>query len=191
MIEVYGFSGKLGVGKNYVAEKIFMKYLATKNTVVLCFADHFKVDVVSKDKVPFDKVFVKKDEHTRKLLQLRGTEEGRNIYGADIWIRTLDTWIELLSSRGVERFIICDVRFVNEVEYIKSKGGKVIRINAIQRNIDAIERESNGNQEMFRSIQTHISETTLDNYTDFDLVLNNDYGKDIEKDISDFFNKNE
>ena len=87
----------------------YLKYYQ-KNTVVLAFADHFKVDCICKHNANYDKVFGEKDFETRRLLQLAGTEQGRNKFGYDIWIRTLETWIKILNSRGVERFIISDVR---------------------------------------------------------------------------------
>ncbi len=185
-MQVYSFSGKQGCGKNFVGEQIFNKYINSidmKNTIVMSFADHFKVDVCTKDKIDYDRVFVKKDNVSRKLLQSRGTEEGRNVYGDDIWIKTLDTWMKLYNSRGVERFIICDLRFKNEAKYIKSLGGKCIRINATNRNLDALKRESNGDMILFNNIKNHISETDLDDYDEFDLVVDNDYGKETEVDI--------
>jgi CO dehydrogenase nickel-insertion accessory protein CooC1 len=111
MVEIIGLLGHQGVGKNYIAEKILPKLLPNKNTVVLAFADHFKIDCISKYGAEYDKVYGEKDFKTRKLLQKVGTEEGRNKYGDDIWIKTLDNWIKTLNSRGVERFIISDVRF--------------------------------------------------------------------------------
>lgn len=184
-MQLYGFSGKISSGKNFISEQIFNKYINSidpKNTLVLSFADHFKVDVCTKDKIYYDRVFVKKDNESRKLLQLRGTEQGRKLYGENIWVDTLATWMKLYHSRGVTRFIICDVRFKNEVEFIKSLGGKVIRINAINRNLDAIKREAGDDINLFNSIKNHVSETELDDYTGFDLVVNNDYGQEQEVD---------
>ena len=62
------------------------------------------------------------------MLQDYINEEGKNKYGPDIWINILDNWIKLYSSQGVERFIITDVRFLNEVKYIKKLGGIIFRI---------------------------------------------------------------
>ena len=122
-MELIGLLGHQGVGKNYIAEVVLKEILPKKNTVILAFADHFKVDCICKHGASYKKVFEKKDFPTRRLLQLVGTEEGRNKYGSDIWIKTLETWIKLLNSRGVERFIICDVRFQNEANWIKKLNG--------------------------------------------------------------------
>ena len=176
--EIYGFSGKLGVGKNYIAEKLFYRSRPQKNTLIMALADHFKVDTVSKDQVEFEKVFVKKDDQTRRLLQIRGTEEGRNKYGEDIWIRTLQTWIKLYHDRGVERFIITDVRFPNEADWIHQLGGVTIRINAPKRNEQALQQESDGDPKKYQAISTHASEVGLDSYQNFDYVLENDVGQE-------------
>jgi hypothetical protein len=53
--------------------------------------------------------------------------------------------------------VIADVRFPNEAEAIKERGGKVIRIN----------RHNHG------AVNTHKSEIAMDNYM-FDHVLYND-----------------
>jgi hypothetical protein len=176
--EIYGFSGKLGVGKNYIAENLFYHALPQKNTLIMALADHFKVDTVSKDNVEFDKVFVKKDEQTRRLLQIRGTEEGRDKYGKDIWIRTIQTWIKLYHDRGVERFIITDIRFPNEAEWVHQMGGITFRINAPERNEQALQQESECDPKKYHAISTHASETGLDSYQNFTYMINNDYGQE-------------
>lgn len=177
-LEVYGFSGKMGSGKNYVSEKIFipkLNHICPKNTLVMALADHFKVDACAKYNVNYDRIFIKKDDESRKMLQLAGTEEGRMKYGEDIWIRTLKTWMRIYAERGIERIIICDVRFPNEIDFIRSLDGKIIRLNAPNRNKNTVMRESGGDPIKFKSILSHASETALDGYTDFDYVIDNDY----------------
>lgn len=166
-IEVWGFSGKAGSGKNYVSEKLFLPLLTEKSTLFMAFADHFKIEAIVKDKLDYDKVFGQKDEKTRVVLQKRGTEEGRDVFGPDIWINILEQWMKLYASRGIERFIITDVRFPNEVEFIKKKGGKVIRIESPNRV---------RNRRYWEKIKDeHISEKALDDYKNFDYIIHNDY----------------
>lgn len=59
----------------------------------------------------------------RYMLQLMGTEAGRDVFNKDIWIYTLEKRMQ-----GLENVVIPDVRFPNEIEFIKSKGGKVLRV---------------------------------------------------------------
>ena len=132
-MEIIGLLGHQGVGKNYIAENILPDIFYDRNYLVLAFADHFKVDCICKHKLNYNKVFYKKDFEIRKKLQQIGTEEGRNVYGSDIWINILETWMKVFNSRGVGLFIISDVRFQNEVDWIKKLGGTVIKINAPKR----------------------------------------------------------
>lgn len=92
----------------------------------------------------------------RELLQLLGTEAGRNIFGDDIWIKAL---YRKISAHPERSFVIPDARFLNEVEAIKSWGGYCIRID---RNIpfDPL-------------IDNHPSETELDGYEDWDYTIDN------------------
>lgn len=107
----------------------------------------------------------------RKLLQLLGTDCGRNIIHSDIWINaTMINYKKCLTNVGkfndgsntflhmYPNWIITDVRFLNEIDTIKSKGGINIRIN--RKSIDIKKNE-------------HESETALDNYK-FDYIINND-----------------
>ncbi|MCO6500049.1 MAG: hypothetical protein J5I47_06690, partial [Vicingus serpentipes] len=92
----------------------------------------------------------------RLILQLLGTECGREIIHPNIWVNcTLDA-----VEKNTKGSIITDVRFVNEAEAIRENKGYLIRI---ERNI-----ESNDN---------HPSEISLDNYEHFDKIIYND--KDI------------
>lgn len=182
-MQIIGLLGHQGVGKNYIAEIVLPKILSQKNTVVLAFADHFKIDCISKHNADYNKVYGQKDYETRILLQKVGTEEGREVFGYDIWIRTLHNWIKVLHSRGVKRFIISDVRFQNEVEWIKSLNGIIIKINAPNRYQNRLETETGNNIEKINEIKNHPSEVNIDNIEIYDILVNNDYNDNIEKQL--------
>ena len=59
----------------------------------------------------------------RYILQLMGTEAGRDVFGEDIWVSTLERRI-----RGIEKAVISDVRFPNEIEFIRKQNGMVTRV---------------------------------------------------------------
>jgi len=59
----------------------------------------------------------------RYMLQLMGTEAGRDVFDKDIWIYTLEK-----RMMGKTDVVIPDVRFPNEIEFIRQMGGKVIRV---------------------------------------------------------------
>jgi len=122
-ITVVGLSGFAGSGKDYIAEKFF-KPLGYHRCAL---ANGFKHKVVGMGR-PFSQVFTsgEKDEDTRHLLQQEGTERGRDVYGKDIWINTLESyilWNHL--SNDIDKFIISDVRFHNEIAWVQSVGHAV------------------------------------------------------------------
>jgi hypothetical protein len=89
----------------------------------------------------------------RLILQLLGTEGGRDVIHPNIWVNaTLGDLTENDFS------IITDTRFPNEVQGIKRKKGIVVRIT----------------RPSIVSTSTHPSETSLNNYTDWDYVIVND-----------------
>jgi FMN phosphatase YigB (HAD superfamily) len=173
-IEIYGFSGKLGTGKNFIAEKIFLPMMPQKQTLVMAFADELKIEGIVKDNLDRTKVFGEKDEFTRKALQTRGTELGRMKYGEQIWVNFLREWILAYSARGVERFIITDLRFPNEFQFIKDMGGVTFKVNAPKRNLARLQKEANTAGVKIETISSHSSETALDNQNGFDYIINND-----------------
>ncbi len=117
----------------------------------------------------------------RLLLQLLGTECGREIIHPNIWVNALFADYKLTRpnsslgdiSLGMPNWIITDVRFPNEAKAIKDRGGIVIRVN---RNptlkIGALFTYKDGSKEVITQ-KEHPSETGLDDYKDFDYVIEN------------------
>ena len=105
----------------------------------------------------------------RKLLQLLGTDAGRDIIHPNIWVNSLMSGYKRTSflldngvkARGVKypNWIVTDMRFPNELAAIKAKGGITIRIER-----PGMESHCGGQ---------HPSETALDS-AEFDIVINND-----------------
>ncbi len=103
----------------------------------------------------------------RVILQLLGTECGRNIIHPNVWVNSLFNEYSLKASNWdvdgnttvneYPNWIITDMRFPNELEAVKNKGGITIRVNRSNNLL-----ESN-----------HLSETALDN-AEFDYVIQND-----------------
>ena len=86
----------------------------------------------------------------REIMQKMGTEVGRSIHE--------NAWVNALFNKYTNQWwIIPDTRFPNEAEAIKNRGGKLIRVNRNQ----------------FVIVDTHPSETSLDDYTDWDFVIDN------------------
>jgi len=110
----------------------------------------------------------------REILQLFGTEVGRQIH-PDTWVNALFTDYKIIDKRSFHdpddsnidyvNWIITDVRFKNELEAIKDRGGIVIRVNS--NFIDHVNKITRVDFE-----NDHLSETALDNAI-FDYTINN------------------
>ncbi len=61
----------------------------------------------------------------RRRLQIIGTEYGRNVFGQDCWIRALDARI-----KDSPLVAIRDVRFENEIDYIRARGGFIVWVQS-------------------------------------------------------------
>jgi hypothetical protein len=96
----------------------------------------------------------------RLILQKFGTEACRHGIADNIWIAALEKRIH-----GYEDVVITDCRFPNEIDFIRSAGGILIRV---KRGDDPSTEEIS---------KMHISETAWNNY-DPDFVIHNEGTKD-------------
>lgn len=162
-IEVVGLAGQAGVGKDFLAKTFFSRY----GYLSTALADEIKVRVVASRRATFEEVFVTKPPHIRKLLQEEGTERGRDVHGEDYWADVLEAKLRtnLFRWPHLGRYAVCDVRFSNEVAWIKRLGGRVFKVDAPKR------YAANG---MTEEARQHRSERALDGFTDFDGVIRND-----------------
>ena len=60
----------------------------------------------------------------RRLLQVIGTEMGRNILGENCWVDIVAKQI----AQGDGKAVIADLRFPNEAEYVKENDGLIVNI---------------------------------------------------------------
>ncbi len=73
----------------------------------------------------------KKDTEVRRFLQTLGTEAVRNYLGEDAWLDAMDVQTQGKLADGKSRIVISDVRFPNELDYIKAWGGDVWRVRRL------------------------------------------------------------
>lgn len=184
---VIGIIGKAGSGKDTVGE-IMHKFLAqrdardnnyskdkTYNWQIRKFADKLKQMISILTDTPLEVIedpmvkeaplgdeyklvtyksgkVKKTTEHTiRTLMQTLGTSWGREMISPDLWVNTL-----FKNYKEGSKWIITDVRFENEAKAIKDRGGLLIKI-------------SSPNEYSF----AHTSETSLDNFTKYDSIIDN------------------
>jgi hypothetical protein len=125
----------------------------------------------------------------RKLLQLLGTDAMRTVIHPNVWVNALfadyrtnfeaknvEEWGKDLS----QNWIITDVRFPNEADAIKERGGLLIRVNRkLDRPLLAEEMAKN----------MHPSETALDNYPFPYTIDNNDTIDDLVESVRTILKK--
>lgn len=66
-----------------------------------------------------------KDFTPRYALQLMGTEVGRDVFHKDFWVIKLKKYIE---ENPNQNFVITDVRFANEMDFVHKQNGILIEI---------------------------------------------------------------
>lgn len=115
-----------------------------------------------------------------RLLQLLGTDWGRECLGENVWVECAKLQIakraEFYKDTGKVFFIIDDCRFLNELEAFP--GALTIRL-------EASEEIRKARADGWREDTNHPSETGLDNYTKrFDLKLKNETEEDLDNNIA-------
>jgi hypothetical protein len=123
---VFGVSGKARHGKDTLAGMLRDEAGEVGiNLLILPFALPLKARVYGRvTTATIADVMVHKPEPVRLALQYEGTEGGRDIYGADFWVRQSAFYINHLRAVApfIHGVIIPDARFPNEVAYIEESG---------------------------------------------------------------------
>lgn len=112
---------------------------------------------------------------TRILLQLYGTDIFRNRVDDNYWLKQLiDRCIQ--STEYVT--IVTDVRFPNEITYLQDNKDLDVCTIRVERDMKRTDK-----------INQHPSETALDNFNDWNFVIdNNGTLKDLDKHSTDIYN---
>jgi len=100
------------------------------------------------------------------LLQYLGTEWGRKRFGVDVWVKSLAV---RLKSDWSPVCVVDDLRFRSEAEHLKlylPSGASVYKIR-----LNADEGIRRLRAQKWRTDTTHQSEVDLDDYKDWDLVI--------------------
>ena len=159
---IIGISGKISSGKDTIAGIICDKYPKFSNRK---FAHKLKEIVAILTNTSLDDNFNNKNIYLKNWQMTLGQMQQK--IGTECFRKSLDvnTWIIALLSEYNHNdcWVISDVRFINEIEHIKVVDGEsiIIRVNR-----DLLENKSSRDQQ-------HESETALDNYKDFDYIIDN------------------
>ena len=173
-------SGKLHAGKNTVADMI--QELLTDYTVQqMSLAEPLK-NMCKKSFEPLTKYlndtldecafpdqpmnndeiwFEKKNDISRLILQIVGTDIIRNHIDKNYWVNILVDRINDYFEDGSNRVVICnDIRFLNEIDIGASSNETIYKIRINRQNEASIG-------------QDHISESELDKYDAWDFIIDN------------------
>jgi hypothetical protein len=104
----------------------------------------------------------------RLILQKMGTESCRHGIADNIWIAALEKRIQ-----GYDDVVISDVRFPNEIDFVRSAGGIILRV---KRGEDPSFEERS---------KMHISETAWNNIVPDATITNNGTMEELKDGISD------
>lgn len=151
-MKVIIISGKAGSGKDTVAS--ILKNKLVGRTILLSYAHYLKM-------------------YAKNIINWNGEEETKpRTFLQELGDIVKDMDHNFLINRVIEdievykhyfdNIIICDARFKDEIEIIKQKyNAIVIRVNGDYNNLTTIQRH-------------HNTETALDNYHNYDFIINND-----------------
>lgn len=114
LVENYGFTRVSFADAVRDALAALNPYIATRTNGVRLLSELLK---------EWDWERAKQEPNVRELLQRMGTEVGREIFGQTVWLDIADRKLD-----GLERAVITDCRFPNEVGLVKVNGGEVWRI---------------------------------------------------------------
>lgn len=122
-MHLIGITGRAGAGKDTVADSLVTRHGFTK----ISWADSLKAGMAA---MGFPEPANREDKEKlipgfnfswREAAQKLGTEWGRHL-DPDIWLKTT----ERRMRRATDRFVIADVRFNNEADMVRRKGGVML-----------------------------------------------------------------
>ena len=159
---IIGLSGYAQSGKDTAAELLCLNYDFKR----IAFADAIRESISRLNPMLGNGIRVgemaedygwdvaKNNPEVRRLLQVMGTEVGRQLFGDDVWI---DIVMRQIDANPEQNWVVTDVRFPNEANAIKSRSGYMLRVNRLNHH----------------AVNNHASEHAMDNYM-FDNVIFND-----------------
>lgn len=186
-ITIIGITGIKRSGKDTIGNYLTVNY----GFVKLAFADVLKeacriIFSFSDEQLYGNELKDAIDEYwrhsPREILQKVGTELFRDTLPMicqniknDIWVRAIEKKILKMKNDGIRKFVITDIRFPNEAEFVKIYDGiiwKVIRSNSIKDNNS-----------------THISEVFIDALIADTEIYNDNDIKDLYRKIDNLIKK--
>lgn len=156
--KLFVISGKARSGKNEIS-KIIEKSYSNKKCITISFGYYIKD--YAKRISDWDG---SEETKPRELLQHLGIELVRNKIDKRLFIDRILQDIEIFSY-FYDIIIVSDARLLDEITILKEKYPNSVSIRVVRNNF-----ENNLTEEQ----KNHLTETDLDQYTDFDYIVEND-----------------
>lgn len=129
-----GLTGRARTGKTTAAEHLTGTYLLEH----YAFADPLRdglMAIFNLDPTDFEgdrkeQPLAWLDHSPRQLMQSMGTEWARNAVHPDVWVKLAEQNLDYMAKSlgAVIGFVVSDVRFDNEADFIRRSGGTIIHI---------------------------------------------------------------
>lgn len=156
--KIFILSGKARSGKNEIS-KMIEKYYSNKKTIIISFGHYIKD--YAKRISDWDG---SEETKPRDLLQQLGIELVKNKINNKLFINRILEDIEIFSY-FYDIIVVNDARLVDEIEILKQQYPNSISIRIVRNNYD---------NKLTLEQKNHLTEIDLDDYNDFDYVINND-----------------
>lgn len=136
-MRIIGLSGKKRHGKDTVANIIkiysnrkvvtlsFAKPIKQALSIIHCISESHFDDESKESMLPCGKT-------PRQLAQWLGTDVYRNQFDNNIWLNNMESRIMRYAAEDV-LIVITDCRFQNEIDFVRSLGGSVWKVDASMR----------------------------------------------------------
>ncbi len=171
---IIGISGHMGSGKSTVARRIAERSDFREDS----FAHSLRLVMNAITSIPIEETYTVEDKN--KMIPLLGISRGKFLQDIGMLFRQYreNIWVESVQLRWManhkDNLLLSDVRFPNEVAFVESNGGAVLRLERAP--ID------NGDTRN----KNHPSETSLDDHPFIHIIHNNGTINDLYEKVDAF-----
>ena len=167
-----GVAGAQGSGKDTLAGMLAGKI---PNGVVTGFAEKLKQIAMEVFGLSWEDCYTQEGKErynefwemtNREILQKLGTEAMRNGFRQDIWVKFVE---KKFIDNPDKSFVVCDVRFNDEAEFVLSQGGAIVKVvrDSVKSNLTEEQKE-------------HASEKGIDDKYIYKVIENNGSLENLE-----------
>ncbi|MBF6030808.1 deoxynucleotide monophosphate kinase [Pseudomonas sp. P115] len=172
-----GLTGRARSGKTTAAEHLVRTYLLEH----YAFADPLRdglMAIFNLDPSDFEgdrkeQPLAWLDRSPRQLMQSMGTEWARNTVHPDVWVKLAQQNLDYMTKAlgAVLGFVVSDVRFENEADLIRRRGGTIVHISRADAQV----------------VNPHVSEAGVAGNKDDLLMFNNGTVEEFLRSLDEIF----